>query len=218
MNKLCESFAALLVVASFLTSPIHSQGIPRTMMRVTTKIVEPKPEAGSFLAQPKTMWRAGTKYSRTAEAPDSTNRIHALAIIHEPDAWMINLFDGSGRHLVDPGPTFNVHLPIFEEHSGVKTKLNELEFGKELQFFTMNGAKQSAGEMIDGKSTNRYEVSISGSRLVLWTDAKSKKPVRISRIQGVQRQSIAYLSYDDALAFDPTLFQPPTGITFVDSE
>jgi len=188
------------------------------MMRVTTKIVEPKPEAGSFLAQPKTVWRAGTKYSRTAEAPDSTNRIHALAIIHEPDAWMINLFDGSGRHLVDPGPTFNVHLPIFEEHSGVKTKLNELEFGKELQFFTMNGAKQSAGEMIDGKSTNRYEVSISGSRLVLWTDAKSKKPVRISRIQGVQRQSIAYLSYDDALAFDPTLFQPPTGITFVDSE
>src|SRR5207245_1584193 len=84
------------------------------------------------------------------------------------EARMINLLDGSGRHLVDPGPTFNVHLPIFEEHSGVKTKLNELEFGKELQFFAMNGAKQSAGDMIDGKSTDRYEVSISGSRLVLW--------------------------------------------------
>jgi hypothetical protein len=72
--------------------------------------------------------------------------------------------------------------------------------------------------MIDGKSTNRYEVSVSSSRLVLWTDAKSKKPMRISRIQGVQRQTIAYVAYDDALAFDSTLFQPPTGIAVVDSK
>jgi hypothetical protein len=71
---------------------------------------------------------------------------------------MINLFDGTGRHLVDPGPTFNVHLPIFEE-PGIKTKLNELEYGEELEFFTTNGARQSTGEIIDGKSTNRLEVN-----------------------------------------------------------
>jgi len=187
------------------------------MIRVTTKVVEPRPEAGSFLAQPKSMWRAGTTYSRTSEAPDPTNHVHLLAIVHEPDAWMINLFDGTGRHFVDPGPTFNVHLPIFEE-PGIKTKLNELEYGEELEFFTTNGARQSTGEMIDGKSTNRLEVTIVGSSLVLWTDARSKKPVRISRIHGSQRETVAYLNYDDALPFDPTLFQCPAGISVTESK
>jgi hypothetical protein len=218
MDKLYKSCAALLVVGLLLLLPGQSQEVPKTMIKITTRIIEPKPEPGSFLAQPKTVWRAGTIYSRTAEAPDPTNHIHALAIIHEPDAWMINLFDRSGRHLLDPGPTFNVHLPIFEQLSGANTKLNEPEFGKEMEFFAANDAKDSAGEMIDGKPSVHHEVTLSGSRLVLWTDAKSKKPVRISRIQGVQRQTIAYLAYDDALAFDPTLFQPPTGIAVVDSK
>ena len=197
---------------------MQSQEIPKTMIKVATKIVEPKPEAGSFLEQPKTMWRAGTTYSRTEEVPDQTNHVHLVAIVHEPDAWMINLFDKTGRHLVDPGPTFNVHLPIFEKPSGMKTKLSELEYGKEVEFFTKNGARQSTGEMIDGKSTDRQELSIGGSRLVLLTDAKSKNPVRISRIQGVQRETIAYLAYDDALPFDPKLFQCPAGISVVEAK
>jgi hypothetical protein len=219
MNKICKLCASLLVAGgTILVSSAQSQEVPRTMTRVTTKIVEPKPEPGSFGAQPKTMWRAGTKYARTAEALDSQNRIHALAIIDEPDAWLINLFDKSGRHVVDPGPTFNVHLPIFEEPPGGKTKLNELEFGKELEFFAKNDARQSADEMIDGKGTVRHEVTFSGNRVVLWTDAKSKKPVRISLIQGAQRQTIAYVAYDDGLAFDSALFQPPAGIAVVDSK
>src|SRR5438067_12389841 len=112
MNKFCKLSVSLLVAGSFLISLAQSQEAPRTMTKVTTKIVEPKPEPGSFSAQAKTVWRAGKKYARTAEAPDSQNHIHGLAIINEPDAWMINLFDKSARHLVDPGPSFNVHLPV----------------------------------------------------------------------------------------------------------
>jgi hypothetical protein len=218
MDQFCKLCVLLLVASPFLICPVQSQEVPRTMTKVTTKIVEPKPEPGSFAAQPKTMWRAGTKYARTAEAPDPQNHIHGLAIINEPDAWMINLFDKSGRHVVDPGPTFNVHLPIFEQPSGAKLKVNELEFGKEVEFFAKNDARKSAGEMVDGKPTVRQEVTFSGGSVVLWTDAKSKKPVRISLIQGVQRQTIAYVAYDNDLAFDSTLFQPPTGIAVVDSK
>lgn len=220
MDQFCKLCVLLLVVAgSFLTYPVQSQEVPRAMTKVTTKIVEPKPEPGSFAAQPKTIWRAGTKYARTAEARDPQNHIHGLAIINEPDAWMINLLDKSARHYIDPGPTFNVHLPVFEQpSSGGKTKLNELEFGKEIEFFAKNDAKDLAGEMIDGKPTIRHEVTFSGGSVVLWTDAKSKKPVRISLIQGAQRQTIAYIAYDDELAFDPTLFQFPTGIAVVDSK
>ncbi|PYT70393.1 MAG: hypothetical protein DMG39_15875 [Acidobacteria bacterium] len=185
MNKFCKLSVSLLVAGSFLISLAQSQEAPRTMTKVTTKIVEPKPEPGSFSAQAKTVWRAGKKYARTAEAPDSQNHIHGLAIINEPDAWMINLFDKSARHLVDPGPSFNVHLPVFETQTGIKTKLVALEFGEEVEFFAKNDARESAGEMADGKPTVRHEVNFSGGSVVLWTDAKSKKPVRISLIQGV---------------------------------
>jgi hypothetical protein len=74
---------------------------------------DPEIMTGSVLAQPKVMYRAGTKYCRVEEAEDSQNKIHGLFIVDEPDAWMINLYDKLARHVVDPGPTFNCKLPIF---------------------------------------------------------------------------------------------------------
>jgi len=210
--------AVLLLVGPFLTLRSYSQEVPRTMTKITTKIIEPKPESGSFEAQEKVWWRAGTKYARVAEAPDPKNHIHGLAIIKEPDVWMINLFEKSGRHSIDPGPTFNVHLPIFPEPSGNKMKVNELEFGNEVEFFQKNDAKQTSGELLDGKTTIRHDLILGDIRVVLWTDAKSKKPVRISLVQSAQRETIAYVAYDDELVFDPTLFLPPTGIAVVDSK
>jgi outer membrane lipoprotein-sorting protein len=96
----------------------------------------------------------------------------------------------------------------------MKSKLNDLEFGLELDFFARNNATHSAGAVIDGNATDRYEVVISDARLVLWTDAKSKKPLRVSLVDGNQSRTYQYLSYDDNLPFDPSLFQPPSGINF----
>ena len=101
MNDLYKLISSLMFV--LLIAP--AQEVPKTMTKITTKVVEPKPTS-SFLAQGKTMWRAGTKYARIEEAPDTANGIHGLLIVNEPDAWMINLFEKSGRHMVDPGPTF----------------------------------------------------------------------------------------------------------------
>lgn len=95
-------------------------------------------------------------------------------------------------------------------------KLNELEFGRELEFFTANHATRSAKEVLDGQPTDRCEVTVSGQRLVLWIDSKTEKPVRISLVKGMETQTIEYLSYDE-LPFDPLLFQPPVGIALVDA-
>jgi outer membrane lipoprotein-sorting protein len=141
-----------------------------------------------------------------------------LVIVNEPDVWMVNLFDKSGRHMVDRGPTFNAHLPIFEDSSGAKTGVGELEFGKETEFFTKYNASRSPGAIISGRSSERYEVKIGGSTLVLWLDAQSKKPLRVSLIQGRGTQTMEYLSYEDNLKFDPSIFQPPAGITFQESK
>jgi len=210
-NKI-QKFGILVVAGFFLVTHAFCQEIPKTMVKITTRVLEPVPEPGSFVSQPKTLWRAGIKYARIAEAPDTQHHIHGLMIVNEPNVWMINLFYKSGRHIVDSGPTFDVHLPIFQTPEEAKMKLGELEFGGELDFFTKNNAKPSAGEVINGKATDRYDVIVSGRKLVLWMDTKSKKPVRVSLERGMGTQTIEYLTYDDELPFDPSMFQPPDGI------
>jgi hypothetical protein len=204
------AFQCLLVG---LTAPLFCQEAPTTMTKITARIIKQEPVPGSFAAQPKTYWRAGTKYARIAESPDLQNHIQGLIIIREPDAWMVNLSDKSGRHVIDSGPSLVVRLPIFDKQTGMKSKLNDLEFGMELDFFVRNNATHSVGVVIDGNATDRYEVVISDARLVLWTDAKSKKPVRVSLVDGNQSRTFQYVSYDDQLPFDQSLFQPPSGIS-----
>jgi hypothetical protein len=188
------------------------QETPKTMTKISVRLIEPAPEPRSFAAQPRTIWRVGVKYARIAEALDFENHVHGLTIINEPDVWMVNLVDKSGKHVVDSGPVMEVHLPIFQTSSEAKTKLHELEFGGESAFFASNGATVSPGEVLKGKPTERHELSMGGRKLILWTDAVSKKPVRISMSQGTQVQAFEYVNYEDGLAFDPALFQPPATI------
>src|SRR5712691_13067681 len=123
-----KNMSSLILVGIALSFPGMGQELPATMTKITTRIIEPKMNPDSFFAQPKTLWRAGTKYARVAEAADPQHQIHGLVIVNEPDVWMVNLFDKSGTHMVDTGPTFNAHLPIFEASSGVAG----FEFGREL--------------------------------------------------------------------------------------
>lgn len=208
-----------LLVASALVAfafPSFCQDIPKTMTKISARGVEPAPDPGSFSAQAKTYWRAGTKYARIAEAEDPKNRMHGLAVISEPDAWMINLFDKSAKHMVDHGPTLDVHFPIFPSAAGIKTKLDRLEFANEVEFFTKNNATRALDE-VGGKATDRYDLRVGSSKVTLWTDARSKKPVRISQTKDMQTETLEYLSYEDDLAFDPSLFRPPPGLTIEES-
>ena len=219
MHEICVARISLwLVLSSFLLPVAYCQQVPKTMMKISTHLVEAASAGKSFASEPKTLWRAGTRYARIAEVPDPQNHIHGLMIISEPDAWMVNLFDKSGRHMVDSGPTFDVHVPIFEMPDEAKTKLDELEFGSELEFFTKNEAKPSAGEPISGRATQRYDAVVSGQRVSLWVDAKSKKPVRVSLVRGGENQTIEYLSYEDDLPFDASLFRPPAGVAIQESK
>jgi hypothetical protein len=209
-----------LLVASALVTfalPSFCQGLPKTMTKISTREVEPVPDPGSFSAQAKTYWRAGTKYARIAEAEDPKNHIHGLAVISEPDAWMINPFDKSAKHMVDHGPTLDVHFPIFPSATGIKTKLDGLEFGNKVEFFTKNNATRTLDEVGGGKATDRHDLRVGSSKLTLWTDARSKKPVRISQTKDMQTESFEYLFYEDDLAFDPSLFRPPSGLTIEES-
>ena len=183
---------------------------PATMRKVSVRVVEPEPAPGSFEEQPKVTWRAGNRYARVAEVPDPKGRIHGLIIINEPDVWSINLYNQSVKHLVDPGPSFNVHLPVFRPGDSI-AGLKELELGRELSFFRKNHAARSQGGVIRSAATERYKMSAGAATVILWINVESKAPVRISLIHGGQIITLEYLAYED-LPFDASLFQPPPGI------
>ena len=70
-------------------------------------------------------------------------------VIKEPDAWLVNLADCTAKHIVDPGPTFNCKLPIFTLSAEMaKSKVGELEIGREIDFFHQNSAKLIEGPKV----------------------------------------------------------------------
>lgn len=99
----------MLVQSAFPQQPT------KVMTKIEVRLEGPDIAAGSFATKPKVMYRSGSRYCRTEEALDSANEIHGLAIINEPDAWMVDLVSKTAKHITDSGPTLNCHLPIFAD-------------------------------------------------------------------------------------------------------
>jgi hypothetical protein len=87
-----------------------------------------------------------------------------------------------------------------------------------VEFLTKNNATRTSDEVIGGKATDRYDLRVGSSKVTLWTDAQSKKPVRISQTKDMHTEIFEYLSYEDDLAFDPSLFRPPSGLRMEESK
>jgi|SRR5580704_636670 hypothetical protein len=201
--KLCPVFALLLNCLCF------AQALPKTMTKIEVVLQGPNIPAGSFAAKPKVMYRAGTRYCRIEEAEDTENGIHGLAIINEPDSWMVNLTTKTGRHVVDPGPTFNCHLPLFADDPGKEA--TGLEFGWEMQFFKSKGASSHQGEVLQGKQTTQYQVEIGSSKLALFTYGTPERPLAVGRVRGDDGEIYWYSGFGE-LPFDVKLFARPEGI------
>jgi hypothetical protein len=129
----------LLVVVFALAGVMFGQQPPKVMTRVEVTFHSPDVPEGSFAAKPKVFYRAGDRYCRIEEAADTENGLHNLMIINEPDYWSVNLIAKTAQHGVDPGPTFNCHLPMFAYGSPQslddETKeIRQLEFGRSWSF------------------------------------------------------------------------------------
>ncbi|MBI1355546.1 MAG: hypothetical protein GC160_14475 [Acidobacteria bacterium] len=166
----------LLFLVTFVCAVGAAQEAPRTMKRLSVWLQSPDVPKDSFAAQPKRMFRAGNKYCRTEEAPDTENGIHGLLIANEPDVWMVNRLDETAKHIVDPGPTFNCRMPILGSHirsqEDFEKPLLQLEFGRELAFFKAVGAEQSEGPLLTGDPTIAHSARVDDVDLILLTTAE----------------------------------------------
>jgi len=205
----------LLILLLLVIPTLAADDTPKTMVKIVVHLEGPEVLEGSFLAQPKVIYRAGTKYCRVEETEDSQSKIHGLLIVNEPDAWMINLYDKSARHLVDPGPTFNCKLPIFapvDSKDEASMLYENLQFGSELNFFKQMGATGQPGPEEGGKKTTQYVIEIGATRFLMFTiGAPNERPLAIARAVGKKFEVFVYTAYEEA-PFDSKLFSRPDGV------
>lgn len=175
-----------LLAICILSAIVFGQQVPETMTKLTVRLQSPGISEESFAAKPKTMYRAGSGYCRTEELPDLDRGIHGLMVVNEPDAWMVNLLTKTAQHFVDPGPTFNCHLPIFhgeqvKSAADMKNSLLDLEFGQELSYFKGKRVTPKQGPVLRDKPTSVYTAEIGDSQLFLFTTGAPERPWAVAR-------------------------------------
>ncbi len=188
---------------------------PRIMTKIVSRYISADTPPDSFAAKPKIAYMAGTTYSRAEEEDDPAQHLHQLIICVEPDIWVINLEGMQGRHIVDPGPTFEVHNPLLgTEASG---NLSSLEMGKEVAFFQEHGATRLGKLTIEGQSCEAFEYKESNYRLVLNSRRDTHQPFQLDVFKdGKLDFSVRYMSYETDLPFDPALFTPPANASITE--
>ncbi len=202
---------ALLTVGGM----IFAQEAPKTMTKIAVQPQGPDIPAGSFAAKPKIMYRAGNRYCRVEEEEDTENHIHGLLITNEPDAWMVNLMTKTARHVVDPGPTFNCHMPLFGDDPD--REVRALEFGLEMEFFSSKGAMPREGSVLQGKQTTQYQLEIGGSKLGLFTYGSPERPLAVGRVRGEKGEIYWYSGFGE-VPYDAKLFAKPEGVKIEDAK
>lgn len=181
------------------------------MTRIEFRRISPNILPNSFGAKPTILYVAGPTYSRIEQQPNPEKSIHQLIVCTEPDIWMINLFNRTGRHLVDPGPTFIAHHNILDREP--LQEFSTFEYGKEVEFFRVHNPTTLDVHSLDGQPCNVTEVTISNYRAVLFVRSDTLVPFHLDVFKnGMPFLSVRYLDYQTNLPFVPALFAPPTDI------
>jgi len=181
----------------------------KKMLKIVTRNITPGTEKGSFAALPTTSYLFGNKYARIEEEPDAALKLHGLIIVNEPDVWMINLWDKTGRHIVDTEKEGSFHAPIIPD-ADVKMgkKILEFEFGNELEFMKNNNAQISQID-IDQKAYDLYSLEIEGVKIELILEKERQVPHIARVIEGKETvYAVAYDEYEPNLTANLALFDP----------
>lgn len=204
--------------ALFLVSLAFAQDAPKTMHRIVVQLDGSEVPQNSLLRKPRTIYRAGSTYCRMEDIPDIEDNNSGMLIVNEPNAWMVNQTTKTARHMVDPGPSFNCHLPIFSgpvpnAPDTVDYMKLGLEFGHELEYFKRMGAvRQDPGPVLQKQKTIAYSLDMGGTRLALFTYGPSEFPLLVAHTVGEKGEMFWYSGYGQ-IPFDPKLFAKPEAVS-----
>jgi len=210
----CSSLTA--VVVGFALPARAAVCAPDKLVKITASNVTPGIATGSFAAQPKVYYRIGSDKLRIEEALDDANGIHGLVVVAEPNIWMANLYDNTGKHVVDPGPTFYARAPVFG--AILSPKLRSLEFGCEAAFLAANAPKPVSSELVGSDRLDVYRIE-DGTDAVELLEQPGRNIPAFARYyqQGNLKMVLRYDSYLTGLPDDPALFTAPSNVRYVET-
>jgi hypothetical protein len=207
---------ALVLLFALVAAPAAAETCaPARLMKIVTRSVGPDVASGSFRAQPVTLYRQGSRFLRNEEAADPAAGLHLLAIIASPDVWIVNRLDRTGRHMLDPGPTYEAHAPIVAGQ-GVPAAFSELEFGCEARFARGRG-REAGVRSVNGRPARIYALQEGDRRLEILL-YETGIPAEVTYIQGTTPVlTIRYDGYESSLPDNPALFRKPEGYVFTET-
>jgi hypothetical protein len=214
--KTWEIPLALGLVVPGLAGPAAAACAPAGIVHIVTTETTPGIDPQSADAKPKSLFREGARRSRLEEQPDEANKVHALAVIDEPNIWMANLADRTGRHFVDPGPTFNTRAAVFSDDR-ISPRILDLEFGCEAAFIAANAPKVDRTETIDGLALQVHRF-VDGTEAVEILEKPGVGEPLFARYyrSGKLVWAIRYDLYDTDAPSDPAMFTAPAGVKYED--
>jgi len=209
-----------LIIMALLVLPASvawaAECAPEKMVRIVTRDATPGIDPQSFPALPKTLYRLGNGRGRVEEMPDASRGVHGLIVVNEPDAWIVNLHDRSGRHVVDPGPGLIFRAPILDGGGELPAPLRELEFGCELAFVQAYAPKSD--ERVDaggGLMLDKHQLSRGDHRVAILVHPKDRGIYAVAHYKaGKIVRVVRYVEYQQGLAPHARLFSRPDGIQF----
>jgi hypothetical protein len=201
---------ALSLLLALLASPAVAETCaPAKLMKIVTRSVGPDVTPGSFRAAPVTLYRQGSRFLRNEEPADPAGGMHVLAIVASPDVWIVNRLDRTGRHMLDPGPTYEAKAPIVAGQ-GVPQAFTELEFGCEARF-ARGRAREAGVRDVAGRPARIHALQEGDRRLEILL-YETGTPAEVAYFQGTTAVlTIVYDAYEVALPDNPGLFAKPEG-------
>lgn len=195
-------------------TPAAERAAAAQMTYVEYRYVSPKIAPGSFEGSLRKVWRSGTRYVRIEEELDPQRGTQEMVSVDEPNIWMWNRVDNKGKHLVDPGPTYNAHVPIF---SGERSpRLDQLEIGRESAFFDTLGATEFADTALDGIACTVRSLTVDNAVVTLYARKTSGVPLQLTIVSPHDNIAIRYEIYEPGLPFDPSLFAAPSDVALAE--
>jgi hypothetical protein len=207
-----RSWILALVLGAVAAPACAAVCAPERMVRIITHDATPRDPGPAASTKSQTFYRLGSRYARLEQTSDAAPTPQTLVVIAEPDIWFVNLSDKTGRHVVDPGPTFDVHVALLSGRD-LPPAFLELELGCEGEFVQAHAPGSAGRAKIGGRDVELHRV-ISGDH-VIEIAMVAGRPVQVSYLRaGKLVAATAYDRYETGLAPDLSLFAPPAGIAF----
>lgn len=187
---------------------------PQNLVHIRVANITPGLGPTSFAAQAKEYYRIRSDKLRIQEAMDTDNLVHELVVISEPNIWMINLYDMTGKHILDPGPTFFARAPLFAP-GRIGAKFADLEFGCESDFIAANAPRPVRTELVGHDKFDVYRVNDGADAIEILERVGSRTPAFARYYRGgTLLIALKYLLYLTNLPNDYKLFSPPSNVQF----